>query len=165
MIFGTDGGLFVSTDGGDSFSSQKNDGISSYLIYALTGNPKHPDDVLIGLQDDGSRWRDGTDRHLQPGARRRWLRRGVEPGRLTTSLSPASTTPSSSDAESTPPSTQHKWLVGWNGIAEFFDPALTYFNTALATPRASADPEGQTFFHRTRFRLYRTTNGAGAGPA
>ena len=59
LIFGTDGGLFVSTDGGGSFSSQKNDGISSYLIYALAGNPKHPDDVLIGLQDDGTRWREG----------------------------------------------------------------------------------------------------------
>ena len=59
LIFGTDGGLFISTDGGGSFSSQKNDGISSYLIYAMTGNPKHPDDVLIGLQDDGTRWREG----------------------------------------------------------------------------------------------------------
>ena len=29
------------------------------MIYALTGNPKHPDDVLIGLQDDGTRWREG----------------------------------------------------------------------------------------------------------
>ena len=59
ILFGTDGGLFLSTDGGGSFSSQKNDGISSYLIYAMTGNSKHPDDVLIGLQDDGSRWREG----------------------------------------------------------------------------------------------------------
>ena len=28
ILFGTDGGLFLSTDGGRSFSSQKNDGIS-----------------------------------------------------------------------------------------------------------------------------------------
>ncbi len=41
-----------------------------------------------------------------------------------------------------PPNTQSKWLVGWTGIAEFFDPALTYFNTALATPRASAAISG-----------------------
>jgi hypothetical protein len=50
--------------------------------------------------------------------------------------------------------------VGWTGITEFFNPARTYFNTSLATPRASADPDGLTFFHRTRFKLYRTTNGA-----
>ena len=42
-----------------TFSSQKNDGMSSYLIYAMTGNPKHRDDVLIGLQDNGTRWRVG----------------------------------------------------------------------------------------------------------
>jgi len=59
-----------------------------------------------------------------------------------------------------PPNQQGKWLVGYNGIAEFFNPNLTYFNTSIATPRASADPEGLTFFHRTRFKLYRTTNGA-----
>src|SRR5206468_9631049 len=46
------------------------------------------------------------------------------------------------------------------GIAAFLDPAKTYFNTAIATPRASADPTGLTFFHRTRFKLYRTMNGA-----
>jgi len=59
-----------------------------------------------------------------------------------------------------PPNHQGKWLIGYNGIAEFFNPALTYFNTSIATPRASADPAGLTFFHRTRFKLYRTTNGA-----
>ena len=150
MLFGTDGGLFISTDGGRSFSSQKNDGISSYLIYALTGNPKHADDVLIGLQDDGTRWREG-----QPGP--------------TTRCSAATASASAwSQADgrvslgsvyysfivrdvTNPPIDADKWRVGWNGIAEFFNPALTYFNTALATPRASADPDGLTFFHRTRF--------------
>jgi hypothetical protein len=159
MIFGTDGGLFISTDAGNSFSSQKNDGISSYLIYALTGNPKHPDDVVIGLQDDGTRWREGkTGTYNQvfggDGFGTAW-------SQATHNVALASVYYSFIiRSSSTPPTTQLKWRVGWNGIAEFFDPALTYFNTALATPRASADPDGQTFFHRTRFRLYRTTNGA-----
>ena len=159
MILGTDGGLFISTDGGSSFSSQKNDGISSYLIYAISGNPKHPDDVFIGLQDDGSRWRVGkTGTYNQvlggDGFGAAW-------SQATDDVALASVYYSYIvRSKSTPPSTQNKWLVGWNGIAEFFDPTLTYFNTALATPRASADPDGQTFFHRTRYRLYRTTNGA-----
>ena len=59
LLFGGDGGLFTSDDGAKTFSRQKNDGMSSYLIYAMTGNPKHPDDVLIGLQDNGTRWRVG----------------------------------------------------------------------------------------------------------
>jgi photosystem II stability/assembly factor-like uncharacterized protein len=159
LLFGTDGGLFISTDGGRSFSSQKNDGISSYLIYALNGNPKHPDDVLIGLQDDGSRWREGkTGTYNQVLGGDGF---GVGWSQATDSVSLASIYYSFIARDVTgPPSTQHKWRVGWTGIEEFFNPALTYFNTSLATPRASADPGGLTFFHRTRFRLYRTTDGA-----
>ena len=159
ILFGTDGGLFVSTDGARSFSSQKNDGISSYLIYALTGNPKHPDDVFIGLQDDGTRWREGkTGTYNQvlggDGFGVAWSQ-----SRDRVSLASVYYSYIVRDMMN-PPTTQAKWRVGWTGIAEFFNPALTYFNTALATPRASADPGGLTFFHRTRYRLYRTTNGA-----
>jgi hypothetical protein len=159
IVFGTDGGLFVSTDGAQTFSSQKNDGISSYLIYALAGNPKHADDVLIGLQDDGTRWRvgkSGTYNQVLGGDGF-----GVAWSQASDDVALASVYYSYIvRSSSNPPATQQKWRVGWTGIAEFFNPALTYFNTALATPRASADPQGKTFFHRTRFRLYRTTNGA-----
>src|SRR4029079_19822753 len=54
VLFGSDGGLFVSADGGATFSSQKNDGIASYLIYALATNNKNADDVIVGLQDNGT---------------------------------------------------------------------------------------------------------------
>jgi hypothetical protein len=159
VIFGTDGGLFISTDAGRSFSSQKNDGISSYLIYALAGNPKHPDDVLIGLQDDGTRWREGkTGTYNQVFGGDGF---GVAWSQASDTVALASVYYSFIVRDITnPPSTQNKFRVGWNGIPEFGNPALTYFNTALATPRASADPGGLTFFHRTRYRLYRTTNGA-----
>jgi photosystem II stability/assembly factor-like uncharacterized protein len=159
ILFGTDGGLFISTDGGQSFSSQKNDGISSYLIYALTGNPKHPDDVLIGLQDDGTRFRTGKSGTYNQvfggdGFGVGWSQAKDEVGLGSVYYSFIIRN------QRNPPNTQSKWLVGWLGIAEFFNPTLTYFNTSIATPRASADPDGMTFFHRTRFRLYRTTNGA-----
>jgi hypothetical protein len=159
ILFGTDGGLFVSTDGAGSFSSQKNDGISSYLIYAMTGNSKHPDDVLIGLQDDGSRWREGkTGTYNQVAGGDGF---GVGWSQANDGVGLASIYYSYIVRDVTnPTSTQYKWRVGWSGIEEFFDPSRTYFNTAIATPRASADPAGLTFLHRTRNRLYRTTNGA-----
>ena len=159
LLLGTDGGLFLTTDGGARFESQKNDGISSYLIYALAGNPKHADDVLIGLQDDGTRFRTGSGGTYNQvfggdGFGVGWSQADdlVTLGSVYYSFIIRNVR--------NPPNTQAKWLVGYNGIAEFFNPALTYFNTALATPRASADPAGLTFFHRTRFKLYRTTNGA-----
>jgi photosystem II stability/assembly factor-like uncharacterized protein len=159
LLFGGDGGLFVSTDGGATFSSQKNDGLASYLIYAMTGNPKHADDTLIGLQDNGTRFRTGpTATYNQvfggDGFGVAWSQADdlVSLGSVYYSYIIRNVR--------NPPNQQGKWLVGFNGIAEFFNPTLTYFNTALAAPRASADPEGLTFFHRTRFKLYRTTNGA-----
>jgi photosystem II stability/assembly factor-like uncharacterized protein len=159
IVFGTDGGLFISTDGARSFSSQKNDGISSYLIYAMIGNPNHPDDVLIGLQDDGTRWRIGKS-----GIYNQVLGGdgfGVAWGQASDTTSLATVYYSYIVRPvANPPSTQYRWRIGWNGIAEFFNPALTYFNTAIATPAAAADPTALTFFHRTRYRLYRTTNGA-----
>ena len=159
ILFGTDGGLFLSEDGGATFSSQKNDGMSSYLIYAMTGNPKHRDDVLIGLQDNGTRWRVGpTGTYNQvfggDGFGVGWSQADdlISLGSVYYSFIIRN--------RRNPANTQNKWEVGWTGIPEFFNPALTYFNTSLATPRASADPAGMTFFHRTRFKLYRTTNGA-----
>jgi photosystem II stability/assembly factor-like uncharacterized protein len=159
ILFGTDGGLFVSTDGGFTFSSQKNDGISSYLIYAMTGNPKHADDVLIGLQDDGTRFRTGSSGTYNQVFGGDGFGVGWSQAEDNVTLGSVYYSFIIRNVRN-PPNTQAKWLVGWTGIDEFFNPALTYFNTSLATPRASADPAGLTFFHRTRFKLYRTTNGA-----
>jgi len=159
LLFGTDGGLFVSTDGGRQFSSQKNDGISSNLIYAMVSNPKHPDDVLIGLQDDGTRLRVGPTSTFNQvfggdGFGVGWSQANdaVALGSVYYSFIVRTI--------GNPPATQNRFYRGWDGIAEFFDPNLTYFHTSIATPTASADPSGLTFFHRTRFKLYRTTDGA-----
>ena len=159
MIFGTDGGLFVSTDGGDRSARRRTTAsrrISSTRCPATRSIPtmcssdcrttaragawerRAPTTRCSAAMDSALAWSQATDDVALASVYYSFIVR----------------------AGSTPPSTQHKWRVGWNGIAEFFDPALTYFNTALATPRASADPKGQTFFHRTRYRLYRTTNGA-----
>jgi photosystem II stability/assembly factor-like uncharacterized protein len=164
IIFGTDGGIFLSTDGGGQFSDQKNDGMSSYLIYALTGNPTHPDDVLIGLQDDGTRWREGpTGTYNQvfggDGFGVGWSQADdlVSLGSIYYSFIIR--------CFRNPPSTQNKWFLGFNGIDGVFNPSKTYFFTAIATPPASADPAGLTFFHRTRTKLYRTQNGAASWTA
>ena len=159
MLFGGDGGLFLSTDGGATFSSQKNDGLASYLIYTLTGNPKHADDALIGLQDNGVRFRTGTGGtyNMVFGGDGFGVGWSQAVDRITLASAYYSYIVRSFR---NPPNQQGKWFNGFNGIKEFFNPAETHFNTAIATPRAAADPEGLTFFHRTKFKLYRTTDGA-----
>lgn len=158
ILFGSDGGLFVSTDGGQSFSDRKNDGIASYLIYALATNEKHNDDVIVGLQDNGTRLRVGnSDTYNQvfggDGFGVGWSE-GVSLGSIYYSFiirNPNGT-----------PATQRKWQVGWNGIDpnEFFKPAATQFITAIYQPNRAAAPDGLTYFHRTKRTLYKTTNAA-----
>jgi photosystem II stability/assembly factor-like uncharacterized protein len=159
LLFGTDGGLFTSDDAGDTFSSQKNDGMSSYLIYALAGNPKHADDVLIGLQDNGTRWRVGpTGTYNQVFGGDGF---GVGWSQADDLVSLGSVYYSFIIRNShNPANTQQKWERGWDGIAEFNNPSQSYFRTAIATPSAAADPTGLVFFHRTQTKLYRTTDGA-----
>jgi photosystem II stability/assembly factor-like uncharacterized protein len=159
LLFGNDGGLFTSDDAGATFSTKKNEGMSSYLIYALTGNPKHPDDVLIGLQDNGTRWRVGPTATYNmvfggDGFGVAWSQADdlVSLGSVYYSFIIRN--------RRNPSNVSNKWEVGWTGIPELNNPTLSHFRTSLATPTAAADPSGLTFFHRTVHKLYRTTNGA-----
>ena len=158
LLFGTDGGLFVSTDAGQTFSDQKNDGIASYLIYALATNEKHNDDVIIGLQDDGTRVRVGTSNTYNQIFGGDGFGVGWSEGYTLASIyysfiirNPNGTT-----------ATQQQWRVGWNGILddEFFNPAKTQFITTIYQPSRAAAPDGRTYFHRSKRTLYKTTNAA-----
>jgi photosystem II stability/assembly factor-like uncharacterized protein len=159
ILFGTDGGLFITTDDGVSFSDLKNDGISSYMIYAMTSNAKNTDDVLIGLQDNGTRLRFGSGMTYNQvyggdGFGVGWGQAGdtVAIGSLYYSRMFRS--------ENNPPATQEKWRFGSTGIAETNNPSTSYFVTSITTPNASADPTGLVFYTRTRNKVYKTANGA-----
>jgi photosystem II stability/assembly factor-like uncharacterized protein len=60
LYFGTDGGIFKSTDGGTTFSDLMNVGIVTHLIYNLGSSLANPPAVIGGFQDNGSRVRSGT---------------------------------------------------------------------------------------------------------
>lgn len=63
IYFGSDGGIFVSTDGGTTFDDTKNKGLQSHLIYAMScgfNGGADKNSVLVGLQDNGTRLRKTT---------------------------------------------------------------------------------------------------------
>lgn len=57
VLLGTDGGIFVSPDGGDTWDSSKNVNLATHMFYTLIGNPFFPNFVMGGLQDNGTRVR------------------------------------------------------------------------------------------------------------
>uniref|UniRef100_A0A383VAR7 Sortilin N-terminal domain-containing protein n=1 Tax=Tetradesmus obliquus TaxID=3088 RepID=A0A383VAR7_TETOB len=61
VVFGTDGGIFVSDDGrgGAMDKGEKNIGISTMLVDLIAATPLFPDLVAVGLQDNAVRSRVG----------------------------------------------------------------------------------------------------------
>jgi photosystem II stability/assembly factor-like uncharacterized protein len=159
MLFGTDGGLFTSNDGGKTFSDSKNSGISSYLVYALATNEKHSDDVIIGLQDNGTRLRVGQSNTFNQVFGGDGFGVGWSEGWSLGSIYYSFIFRNGNGT----PATDRKWQVGWNGIAddEFFNPAKTQFISTIYQPTRKAAPDGRTFYHRTKRTLYKTTDAAG----
>ena len=60
LYVGTDGGIFKSGDGGATWSDSLNVGIVSHLLYNLGSATASPDAVIGGMQDNGTRVRQGS---------------------------------------------------------------------------------------------------------
>ena len=60
LYVGTDGGIFASNDGGATFTDTLNEGIAAHLVYQVGSSPANRNAVIVGLQDNGTRVRDGS---------------------------------------------------------------------------------------------------------
>lgn len=155
LLFGNDGGLFISGDGGKTWSDDKNDGIVSLLTQTVVSNPRFPDSILTGLQDCGTRARQGSSpiyNQVVGGDGE-----GVAWSQANTAVALASF-PGTGLVRSTnlQPGTISSWFSSFQGIG-----GLDYypFWTPLDTPTANADPTGQRFFTYTGWRVYKTSDG------
>ena len=54
IVFGVDDGIFVTSDGGASFSFDKSGGIVSFLSQTVKSSTKNPQSLITGMQDTGS---------------------------------------------------------------------------------------------------------------
>ena len=156
VMLGSDGGLFVSTDAGQSWDDTKNRGLTTHQIYAMSVNATHSGEMLVGLQDNGTLYRlpNSTDYdEVFPGD-------GFGTGwsQANNAVSIASQPFSFfSRAVNNPPNALSKFASAFQGIVR----SESWFSTPLTTPTATADPTGLEFFTYTRSRIYRTTDGAG----
>jgi hypothetical protein len=66
LYVGTDGGIFMSTDNGTTWTDKYNIGISAHLLYSVGSSEAAPDAIIGGLQDNGTRVRESnTDTYNQ----------------------------------------------------------------------------------------------------
>jgi hypothetical protein len=154
VFFGSDGGLFVSNDGGASWDDGKNEGIVTELAYSIAVSPNDSKFTIIGTQDNGTFSRVGNTNIWEQtlggdGIGTAWSRAAVTHDVAFTSF-PGSTIV----AVNTPPNTQAKWAFARNGINRRF----ANFFTAYAAPSATTDATGQVFYTYTSRAIYRTDN-------
>lgn len=155
LFFGTDGGLFVSTDGGSKWDDGKNEGIVSTMAFSIATSPHSPDISIIGTQDNGTFTRvAGTTFWEQTaggdGIGTAWSKADNNFDVAFSSFPRANVFRSTNN----PPTIQAKWSFARTGINRRF----ANFFTAYATPSAAGDPSGQDFFTYTSREIYATTS-------
>lgn len=149
-FLGTDGGIFVSTDGGDTWDDTKNTGVVSHLIFALAVNPNLPGSAMVGLQDNGTRIRvlspspSGTFNQFRGGD-------GFGVGWAPGSGYSLSSYVYNEIKKSTvnPPASQGNLTSFTSGLGATGDADngnSYYFYTPIITPTGAADPSGVSFF-------------------
>jgi hypothetical protein len=158
IFFGTDGGMFVSNDGGASWDDGKNEGIVTELAYSIAVSPNNAMFTIIGTQDNGTFSRVANTNIWEQtlggdGIGTAWSRASVNNDVAFTSFPGGSLVV----AANTPPNIQNKWAFALNGINRSFG----NFFTTYASPSAATDPTGQVFYNYTSRQIYRTSN-AGA---
>ncbi len=151
LYFGTDGGIFTSTDGGATWDDTKNKGLVNHLVYALAANPGVAGSALVGLQDNGTRIRVGTTGTFNAvrggdGFGVAWAQ-GVN---TTSAVSLSSYVYNAIRRATTSPVTdQSQWNTFTSGLGSTSSTdngASYYFVTPLVAPPAGADPSGQVYF-------------------
>lgn len=170
IVFGTDGGIFVSGDGGASFDFEKNDGIDSQLAQTVMSSAKNPQTIALGMVDTGTRVRMGSSDVWNQ------VTGGDGEGIGWSQANNAVTLTTAQfggyfHSEGLLPNTIGNCAEGpfftgcrpdnWTEVPPpLFSGDSYQLFTKIATPNAIADPSGLMFFTATARRIYITFDGA-----
>ena len=151
LYFGTDGGIFASSNGGASFTDTLNEGIAAHLVYNVCSTPANNDRILMGLQDNGSRLREGNGGIFNQVVGGDGFACNVNPVNANTMLA----------------------TVQYLGIRKSVNGGSTFFNSCTGLPECSdadkapfqsviapwaGDASGNTLYTYITNKVYRTTD-------
>jgi len=155
IILGNDGGFDISTDGGVSFSSDKNNGLVTHLYYTVAGNASLPNVVIGGLQDNGTRLRtdNGTIHNQVIGGD--GMGAAFSQANTNTSLGSSQGSGMRTNLSNNEPIVYQNWASATSGLSDF---SFGFF-TAIVPAPANLDPTGRVFYHFSGTRIWKTING------
>jgi hypothetical protein len=138
IIFGTDGGIFLSTDAGASFAFDKNNGIVSFLTQTIASSSKNPQSVISGAQDTGTRARLGASDFFNQ------MTGGDGEGVGWSQANNARTLSTVPGAIFSGPGLLANTRINDQWLR--FNLPRSLFYTPMTTPTSAADPSGLVFF-------------------
>ncbi len=155
IIFGNDGGMNISTDDGTSFSSDKNNGLTTHLYYTVAGNPEFPNLIIGGLQDNGTRLRtdNGTIHNQVIGGD--GMGAAYSQANTNTVIGSSQGSGMRTNLSNNPPTTFQNWAAATAGLS---DVGFGFFTCIVPAP-APLDSTGRVFFHFSNARVWRSNNG------
>jgi len=154
LIFGNDGGIFLSLDDGASWTSDKNNGLQTFLVYAVTSMPAIPGSVVIGLQDDGTRVRSGNTSVYNQTFGGDGFATGASQANSNFLAGTVEFSTIFHDLDNLSPDAQAVW--------EEVNPPLnndSFFFVPIGVPSATADPTGLVFYSYSGTRVFKTADG------
>lgn len=158
LYVGSDGGIFVSSTAGTSWTAALNEGIASHLAYQVGSSTANINAVIVGLQDNGTRVRTGTGTIFNQEIGGDGF--GVDVNQTNANLMLGSLYYSriqkSTDAGL-------NFVSACSGITECNNSSTAPFTTVLS--RWAGDSTGNTLYTFSNTKVYKTTNYAGAWTA
>jgi hypothetical protein len=154
LLFGNDGGLFVSSDDGTTWSSDKNNGLQTFLFYSLISTPGFPSAVMGGTQDNGTRVRKGNTTIYNQSLGGDGFGTGWSQANTNSSIATTQFNSYFTNITNQVPDIYENFLF----------PELPLINdrvfaTAVESPAPTADPTGEVFFTSSLFQVYKTIDG------
>jgi len=157
LYVGNDGGLFVTADGGATFSDSLNVGIASHLIYDIGSSAGNRNAVIAGMQDNGTRVRVGTTTVYNQELGGDGFDCEIHPdGKTMLGTLYYSRIYKSTDGGL-------NWVSASTGITESNNSSSAPFVTVLAT--WDGDATGNTVFTYSNTKVYKSTNFGGSWTA
>lgn len=154
FYIGSDGGIFKSTDSGGSWTDELNNGLTTHQVYNIGSSAAAPQEVLGGLQDNGTRLRKGSTSTFNEVLGGDGF--GVDINRTDGTKMLGSIyyddILKSTDSGKT-------WANAWTGIREANNAKTAPFNTHIV--EWEGDKTGNTLLAHTNGRVYVSTDYAG----